>query len=95
MLVGLPWCLTVKNVPAVWEVQETQVRSLGRDLLEVEIAAHSKILAWEMPWAEEPGGLKSMGWQKSQTEHRDKATTHLIKCHQNIQNKSGQISREK
>ena len=95
MLVGLPWWLMVKNAPAGWEVQGTQVRSLGRGLLEVEITTHSKILAWEMPWAEEPGGLKSMGWEKSKTEHRDKATTHLIKCHQNIRNKSGQISREK
>ena len=49
---------TVKNPPAM---QETWVRSLGReDLLEKEMAAHSSILAWRIPWTEEPGGLQSM-----------------------------------
>ena len=49
----------VKNLPVM---QETQVRSLGReDPLEDEIATHSSILAWEIPWTEEPGGLQSMG----------------------------------
>ena len=44
---------SVKNLPAM---QETRVRSLGReDPLEKEMAAHSNILAWEMPWAEEAG----------------------------------------
>ena len=43
-----------------------RVRSLGgEDPLEKETATHSNILAWEIPWAEEPGGLQSMGWQKS------------------------------
>ena len=43
-------------------MQETQVRSLGReDLLTNEMATHSSILAWEIPWTEEPGGLQSMG----------------------------------
>ena len=50
----------VKNPPAI---QETQVRSLGlEDPLEEEVATHSRI-----PWTEEPGGLQSMGSQKSQT----------------------------
>ena len=50
---------TVKNLPAV---QQTQVRSLGQeDPLEKEIASHSRILAWRIPWIEEPGGLQSMG----------------------------------
>ena len=45
-----------------------EVPSLGQeDPLEKEMATHSSILAWEIPWAEEPGGLQSMGWQKSQT----------------------------
>ena len=45
----------VKNLPAV---QETQVRSLGReDPLEKEMATHSSILAWKIPWTEEPHGL--------------------------------------
>ena len=44
----------VKNLP---ETQETLVRSLGReDLLEKEMATHSSILAWRIPWTEEPGG---------------------------------------
>ena len=45
--------------------QETQVQSLGReDPLETEMAIHSSILAWEIPWTEEPGGLQSMGSQR-------------------------------
>ena len=49
-------------------VQETQVRSLGQDdPLEKKMATHSSILAWEIPWTEEPGGLQSMGSQKSGT----------------------------
>ena len=52
----------VKNLPAM---QETRVRSLGReDVLEKGMATHSKILAWEIPWTEEPGGLQSMGSQE-------------------------------
>ena len=48
----------VKNLPAVQEIQETQVQSLGwKDPLEEEMATHSNILAWEIPWTEEPGGL--------------------------------------
>ena len=44
---------------------ETLVRSLGQeDPLEKEIATHSTILAWEIPWTEEPGGLQSMGLQR-------------------------------
>ena len=47
-------------------MQETQVQSLGwEDPLEKEMATHSSILAWEMPWTEEPGGLEFMGSQKS------------------------------
>ena len=48
------------------ETQETQVQSLGQeDPLEKEMAIHSNILAWEIPWTEEPGGQQSMGSQKS------------------------------
>ena len=48
----------VKNLPAM---QETQVRSLGQDdPLEKEMATHSSILAWGIPWTEEPGRLQSM-----------------------------------
>ena len=43
-------------------MQETQVQSLGReDPLEEEMATHSSILAWKIPWTERPGGLQSMG----------------------------------
>ena len=50
---------TVKNLPAM---QKARVRSLGReDPLEKKMATHSSILAWEIPWTEEPGGLQSMG----------------------------------
>ena len=49
----------VKNSPAK---QEMQVQSLGwEDPLEKETATHSSILAWEIPWTEEPSGLQSMG----------------------------------
>ena len=52
----------VKCLPAV---RETWVRSLGReDTLEKEMATHSSILAWRIPWTEEPGGLQSMGSQR-------------------------------
>ena len=53
---------SVKNPPAK---QETQVRSLGRlDPLEKEIAMHSSILAWRIPWIEESGWLQSTGSQE-------------------------------
>ena len=52
----------VKNLPAM---QETWVGSLGwEDLLEKEMATHYSILAWRIPWTEEPGGLQSMGSQR-------------------------------
>ena len=55
----------VRNLPAVEEMQELQVQSLGQeDLLEKEIATHSSILAWRIPWTEEPGGLQSMGIER-------------------------------
>ena len=52
----------VKNRPAT---QETHVPSLDQeDPLEKEMATHSRILAWEIPWTEEPGSLQSMGLQR-------------------------------
>ena len=52
----------IKHLPAM---QETRVRSLGwEDPLEKEMATHSSILAWRIPWTEEPGGLQSMGFQR-------------------------------
>ena len=53
---------TVKNLPAM---QETQVQPLGwEDPLEKGMATHSSILAWRIPWTEEPGKLQSMGLQR-------------------------------
>ena len=64
---GLPRGSAVKNLPAVQDVQETRVRSLGReDPLEEGVATHPTILLWRVPWTEEPGGLQSIGLQ-SQT----------------------------
>ena len=52
----------VKNLPTV---QKTWVRFLGQeDPLEKEMATHSRILPWEIPWTEEPGGLQSTGSQR-------------------------------
>ena len=52
----------VKNPPAV---QESLVQSLGwEDPLKKEVASHTSILTWGIPWREEPGGLQSMGWQR-------------------------------
>ena len=51
-------------------MEETWGQSLGREiLLEKEMATHSRILAWEIPWTEEPGGLQSMGLQKESDTH--------------------------
>ena len=52
----------VKNLPAI---QETWFQSLGQEFaLEKEMATHSSILAWEIPWTQEPGGLQSMELQR-------------------------------
>ena len=56
----------IYNLPAM---QETQAQSLGqKDPLEKEIATHSSILAWEIPWIEESGGLRVHGVTKSRTQ---------------------------
>ena len=53
---------TERNLPAM---QETRVQSLaGEDHLDKEMTPHSSILAWEIPWTEEPGGLQSTGSQR-------------------------------
>ena len=57
-----PVAQMVKNLP---EMQETQVQSLGgEDPLENEVATHSSILDWRIPWTEEPGGLQPMWFQR-------------------------------
>ena len=72
-MVGFPGCAVVKNPPAM---QDTWVWSLGQEVpLQKEMAAHSSTLAWGIPWTEEPGGIQSMGLQKSWT-HTNQLHTH-------------------
>ena len=67
----------VKNLPAM---QETQVLSLGQeDPMEKGMVTHSSILAWRIPWTEEPGGLLSMGSQR--VRHVRVTTTFIIPFH--------------
>ena len=55
----------VKKLSAMKELQESQIQSLHQeDPLEENIATHSSILAWRIPWTEEPGGLQSIGSQR-------------------------------
>ena len=65
----------VKNLPAM---RETQVRSLGQeDPLEKGMATHCSVLAWRIPWTEEPGGLQSMGSLSDQHFHTCDSS-HLV-----------------
>ena len=58
MWLGFPGGLVIKNLAAMLEIW---IRSLGgEDPLEEDMATHASILAWEIPWTEEPGGLQSM-----------------------------------
>ena len=60
------------NSSVFMPMQETQVQFLSlEDPLEKEVATHSSIIAWEVPWTEEPGCVQSMGSQKSQTQLSD------------------------
>ena len=62
---GFPGGSVIKNSLPIRETQKTQVRSLiWEDPLEKEVATHSSIFAWEIPWTEEPGGLRSTGSQR-------------------------------
>ena len=66
----------VKRLPTM---RETRVQSLGqKDPLEKEMATHSSILAWRIPWTEEPGGLQSMGHKESDTTERLHTHSHFI-----------------
>ena len=67
----------IKNLPAILE---TQIQSLGQeDLLEKGMATHTSILAWKLPWMEEPGGLHTVhGVAKSRTRRSD--FTHSLTC---------------
>ena len=83
--VGFPVAQMVKNLPAT---QEIWVWSPGQeDPLEKGMATHSSILAWRIPWAEEPGGLQSMGWQR--VRHNWVTNAHT-KCQVRV--KGGKIS---
>ena len=63
--VGFPNGSAVKNPPAMQEMKETWARPLGQeDPLEEGMATHSSILAWIIPWTEEPSGLQSTGMQR-------------------------------
>ena len=60
-------------------MQETRVQSLGQDdTLEKEVGTYSSILAWEIPWTEEPAWFQSMGAQKNQTQLLDYTTIITI-----------------
>ena len=64
----------LKRLPAMWE---TWVRSLGQeDPLEKEMATHSSILAWRIPWTEELGGLQSTG--RKQSDMTERLHFHLL-----------------
>ena len=63
---GTSTSLVAQRLKCLPAMQETWVQSLGReDPLEKEMATHSGILAWKIPWMEEPGGLQSMGSQRA------------------------------
>ena len=63
---GFPGGSAVNNLPAKQESQEMWVQPLGQeDPLEEGMATPSSILAWKIPWTEEPGGLQSMGLQRA------------------------------
>ena len=56
----------VKKLPAMWEIQ---IQSLNQeDPLEKEMATHSRLLAWRLPWTEDPSGLQPMGLQRVRHE---------------------------
>ena len=73
-----PMAQWVMNPSLMRKTQETQVQSLGQEYsLEEEIATCSSILAWRIPWTEEPGGLQSMGSKKSQTQLTKRAYVYI------------------
>ena len=86
----LPWWLSqLKNPPAM---QETRVQSPGREEpLEEGMATHSSILAWRVPWTEEPGGLQSMELQ-SQTRLSDfHFTSNRVSFHEQFRKSSEKV----
>ena len=80
----------VKNLPIM---QETRVQSLGwEDSLEKEMATHSNILAWKIPWIEEPGRLQSMGSQRVR-HGQDRAYMYSVLSFITILPKGGVVTR--
>ena len=70
---GFPGGSMVKKLPAI---QETWIWSLGwEDPLEKEMATHSSVLAWEIPWTKEPGGLQSLGFRHSLETKQQEVTS--------------------
>ena len=68
----------VRNLPAMKEIQ---VQSPGwKDPLEEEMATHSSILAWRIPWTEQPGGLQSMGSQRVRHDWAANTSTFIYMC---------------
>ena len=78
MFYGLPRWFSGKELPTV---QETWVQSLGQENpLEKEMTTHSTVLAWEIPWTEEPGELQSMELQESHTQlHKTNVFYRILK----------------
>ena len=92
-LLGIPGGPVAKNLPAM---QEMPVYTLNReDPLEKEMATHSSILAWKIPWPQEPGETQSMGLQESDTaEHPHTYHHRYVKRYFNIRETLNQISRK-
>ena len=79
---GFPGSSAVKNRPAMQELQEMWIQSLGReDPLEEDMATHSSFLAWRIPWMEEPGGLQSRGAAKTWTQLSSHTHTYTMYTH--------------
>ena len=79
----------VKCLPTV---QETPVQTLGReDLLEKEMATHSSILAWKIPWREEPGRLQSMGLLATEQLHFHFMASQVVLILRNLPATAGDI----
>ena len=75
---GFPGSTVVKNLPA--NARDTRVESLGQEgTLEEETAMHSGILAWKIPWTEEPGGLQSTSSQRIEHDQEHKHMFYNIK----------------
>ena len=95
---GFPGGSVVKNLSAIQETEETLVQSLNwEDPLEKEIATHSSILAWEIPWAEQLCGLLSLGSQRVRhdlaSKQQQQKIVYILACDRVlIKNESLEVS---